>query len=158
MPNDTHIAEYFRKCFFSVDGLWFMKTEEASSFEKALETDVAVWRVLPKIQARTLKKLLGLTGGMEDLHKALDFKLSAEGFDCRVAPLENGGFTVTVDTCPWVELIAKAGRQHLAERIADAICTIEHELFAREFGKNIRFSLSRKGCIDPRPCLFAFHE
>ena len=38
MYDQKLIADYLRKCFVSVDGLWFMKVEEDADFEKALES------------------------------------------------------------------------------------------------------------------------
>lgn len=45
-------TEYFRRSYRAVDGLWFMMIEKKHGFDEALELDEAVWRVLPKIQAR----------------------------------------------------------------------------------------------------------
>ena len=57
-------TEYFRRSYTAVDGLWFMKVEERMSFEQALQIDEAVWRVLPKIQARALKAMMDLPAGL----------------------------------------------------------------------------------------------
>ena len=51
--QDKVLVEYLRRSYFAVDGLWFMMLEDELSFEKALEMDVKVWGVVPKIQART---------------------------------------------------------------------------------------------------------
>ena len=34
MHDQKLVADYLRKCFVSVDGLWFMKVEEDADFEK----------------------------------------------------------------------------------------------------------------------------
>lgn len=47
------------------------EVEEALGFDQALKLDEAVWRVLPKIQARTLKGMLNLKDGLADLKRAL---------------------------------------------------------------------------------------
>jgi hypothetical protein len=160
---DTHMdinqlrAEYFKKCFFTVDGLWFMKLEEDTSFEKSLEIDIAVWKILPKIQARTIKKLLGLPDSVLGLQMALAFKLTAEGFKFGVRSADQHSVSLDIEECPWVQLMANAGRQHLALAIADAICPVEHATFAQEFDPNIRFNLERKGCLEPHSCIFSFN-
>jgi len=156
MDDYKLIADYFKKCFFSVDGLWFLKTEEDSSFNKALELDTAVWEVLPKIEARTIKKLLGLADGIDCLRQALDFKLKAEDYAYRIVPGDNDGFTVEVHGCPWVHHITKAGRKHLLQQIADAICHVEYGNFARQFGDDIAFAHEQKGCTGERHCIFRF--
>ena len=102
MHDQKLVADYLRKCFVSVDGLWFMKVEEDSDFEKALDLDIAVWRVLPKIEARTIQELLKLGNGMEALRQGLEFKLSAELFRFELSPLSHGGFGLDLCDCPWV--------------------------------------------------------
>lgn len=159
---DTHMdinqlrAEYFKRCFFSVDGLWFMKLEEDATFEKALEIDIEVWKILPKIQARTVKKLLNLPDSLLGLQLAIAFKFTAEGFKFRIRSADEHGFSLDIDECPWVRLIANAGRQHLMPAVADAICPVEHATFAQEFDQSIRFSLDRKGCTESHSCIFTF--
>ena len=49
-PEQT--ADYLHKSYAAVDGLWFMKVEEAEGFDKALDIDEKVWQVMPKIQAK----------------------------------------------------------------------------------------------------------
>jgi len=149
-------AEYFQKCFFSVDGLWFLKLEEALGFEKALEIDLEVWKILPKIQARTIKKLLGLPDSLLGLQIAIAFKCTAEGFKFSILPDGQHSFSLEIDECPWVRMISGAGRKHLLPAIADAICPIEHATFAREFDSTICFRLARKGCLEPHPCVLSF--
>ena len=152
------IAEYFRKCFLSVDGLWFVKLEDVSSFEKALELDIAVWKVLPKIEARTIKQLLSLGDGIESLKKAFDFKLTAEEYGYLIKSSSKKSFQIHVHDCPWVNHISKAGRKHLIDKIADAICPVEYETFAREFGPAIGFKHDQKGCHKQHHCIFTFRE
>lgn len=156
--DDKLIAEFFRKCFLSVDGLWFLTVEKAFSFDTALDIDVAVWKVLPKIEARTVKKLLSLGNGIESLRAAFDFKLAAEEYRYSITPIESGSFKIFVRDCPWVNHITKAGREHLLLKIADAVCPVEYEIFAREFGDGIQFRHERKGCHKQHACVFAFAE
>ncbi len=156
--NDRLVSEYLRKCFFSVDGLWFVKTEENSCFEKALEIDIEVWKVLPKIQARTLKKLLNLDDTFKGLQEALDFKLKAEGFKFEIN--ENGiySFLLSIELCPWVELINNSGRGELVKKISDAICPVEFEIFSKQFDKNIIFERKQKGCEASERCVLLFSK
>ena len=57
--SDKDKAEYYHRCYKAVDGLWFVKTEQMYDFDSALEIDQEVWNIMPKIQARFLKKKLG---------------------------------------------------------------------------------------------------
>jgi len=156
--DERLVAEFFRKSFLSVDGLWFLKVEEAFSFDTALDIDVAVWRVLPKIEARTIQRLLSLGNGIESLRTAFDFKLTAEEYQYSMTPVESGGFTIFVRNCPWVNHITRAGREHLLQRIADAVCPVEYEIFAREFDPGIEFQHKRKACHGQHECVFVFQK
>jgi hypothetical protein len=150
------IAEYFKKCFLSVDGLWFVKLEEAFSFDTALKIDIAVWKVLPKIEARTIKQLLSLGDGIDSLRQAFNFKLTAEEYGYEIRHSSAKSFQIHVHDCPWVNHISKAGRKHLIDKIADAICPVEYETFAREFGSSIGFKHDQKGCHKQHHCVFTF--
>lgn len=156
--DDKLVAEFFRKCFLSVDGLWFVKVEEAFSFDTALDIDVAVWRVLPKIEARTIKRLLSLDDDFESLRAAFDFKLAAEEYRYSITPIEAGRFEIQVLDCPWVNHITKAGRAHVLDRIADAVCPVEYEMFAKEFCNGIQVRHKRTDCHTQHHCVFCFHE
>ena len=156
MYDQKLFSDYLRKCFVSVDGLWFMKTEEDADFEKALEIDIAVWNVLPKIEARTIKELLSLGHGIEALHTALDFKLRAELYTAALSPVHEDCFTLNVHDCPWVKHIQKANRAHFIERISSSICPAEYCTFTAEFGKNITTDHQRGDCAQHGKCCFFY--
>lgn len=157
MYNQKLIADYLRKCFISVDGLWFMKAEEDADFEKALELDIAVWKVLPKIEARTIKELLNVGNGIDALRQALDFKLSAENSRFELSALGPDGFTLEVHDCSWVAHIKKANREQFLERISESICSLEFVTFASQFGSQITFEHDRSSCREGC-CRFRFQE
>ena len=147
---DTRLlSEYFKKCFVAVDGLWFMMVEEADSFDKALEIDRRVWEIVPKIQARKIKELLEIKDPtQEDLITAIKFKLDAEDF-VSTLDAENGRIRVTIRECPWVALLKKTNREHVAEHICDAICSLEYRVFAKEFVETVDINVeSRLSCGD----------
>ena len=68
--TDEQRADYFRRSYTAADGLWFMMVEEKYGFDAALKLDEAVWKVLPKIQARALKSMMKLNSGLEGLQEA----------------------------------------------------------------------------------------
>jgi hypothetical protein len=134
--TDEQKTEYFRRSYTAVDGLWFMKIEEKLGFEEALRLDEAVWKVLPKIQARTLKGMMHLHGGLPGLCQALSVRLTMEGFEFEIEPQEDG-FAVIVKRCPWHDMMMKSGRGELSERVSDLICRVENSVWASEFsGEN----------------------
>ena len=115
-------ADFFRRCYEAVDGLWCMKVEERYGFETALEIDNAVWQVFPKIQARKLKELTKMRNGIEALRECFTTKLSLEGYSYKVENLDdNGGFQITIDRCPWHDIMVGSGRKELSPRVGNAI-------------------------------------
>lgn len=156
--TDRQIAAYFQRSYTAVDGLWFMKLEEKTDFDTALEVDAAVWKVMPKIQARKLKELTGLAAGLDALRQCFVSKLRIEGYAFEVADRPDGpGFEIAIARCPWVDLLVKSGRQHLADKVGRTICTTEHSVWASEFGKNIRFEFGQRLCAGCSTCVPRFH-
>lgn len=156
MHDQKLIADYLRKCFVSVDGLWFMKVEEDADFEKALELDIAVWEVLPKVEARAVQDLLGIGKGIQALQQALHFKLSAENSRFNLSSPGPDGFTLEIKGCSWVAHIRKAGREHFLERISESICPLEFGTFAAEFGSDIEIEHDFICCRSDGSCRFHF--
>jgi len=160
-------TEYFRRSYSAADGLWFMKVEEWLGFEQALQIDEAVWKVLPKIQARALKGMMHLQGGLADLKEALAARLALEGFDFEMEPQENG-FAVIVKRCPWHDIMVKSGRGQLSEKVSEHICMIENSVWASEFsgagekdeaadkGQEIGFEREERICRGERRCVLRF--
>jgi hypothetical protein len=132
VTDDQTILEYFKKSYFSVDGLWFVKLEEEFGFEKALEIDRRVWEILPKVQARHLRRIMGIEGdGIEPFFQAIKVKLEGEGYTFTMDP--DAG-EIRFKGCPWHEIMIKAGREHLSARVGEVICATELGVWAREFG------------------------
>jgi predicted ArsR family transcriptional regulator len=152
--SDRQAAEYFRRSYTAVDGLWFMKVEESYGFEAALQTDEAVWRVLPKIQARAMKAMANLENGMEGLYQGITTRLFLEGFDFR-AERDDEGFSIFVRRCPWHELMVKSEREHLSETVSNIICNVENSVWASEFG-DIKFRREARICNGSSECLLRF--
>jgi len=109
-----------------------MKIEEKLGFDEALRLDEAVWKVLPKIQARTLKGMMHLQRGLPGLWQALSVRLTLEGFEFEIEPREDG-FAVIVKRCPWHDMMIKSGRGELSEQVSDLICRVENSVWASEF-------------------------
>lgn len=158
--TDEQKAEYFRRSYTAVDGLWFMKVEEKQGFAEALRLDEAVWKVLPKIQARTLKSMMHLEGGLPGLQQALSARLALEGFEYEMERREEEeGFAVIVKRCPWHDLMIKSGRGKLSEQVSDLICRVENSVWASEFsgeGGEIRFEREERICREEGRCVLRF--
>ena len=85
--SEVQKAEYFRRSYTAIDGLWFMKLEAKFGFETALEIDTAVWEVFPKIQARFLRALAGNSSGIQGLRECFVTKHTLEGFNFTTSPI-----------------------------------------------------------------------
>jgi hypothetical protein len=148
-------AEYFGRSYKAVDGLWFMKTEEKYGFNSALDVDTQVWSVMPKIQARIIKKFLGLGEGLDSLFESLVTKLELEGFKF-ITDWTAKGFRIVIEDCPWHNLMTKSGREHLAAEVGKAICDIENKVWVSEFSDKIKFELLSQKCCDSKQCTLDF--
>jgi len=155
--NDKQIAEFYHRSYTASDGLWFMKVEDKYGFDAALEIDMEVWKVLPKIQARMLKSMGKMENGMEALFECFTTKLALDGFTFKTEKTGNGnGFIVIIERCPWHDLMVKSGRENLSEKVSALICNTEYSVWASEFDNNIRFELQRQICKGSEFCILQF--
>lgn len=151
------VTEYLRRSYFVVDGLWFVMLEEEFSFDKALEMDAKVWKILPKIQARKVKELLGISGiGLDDFIKAITVKFEAEEYSYNINQLGDDHIQIAVTDCPWINILKKAKREHLAPKISEAICLLEIQVWLKEFGDNLRFNMECRKCCGDNVCMMDF--
>ena len=156
--SDKDVAQYFRRSYTAVDGLWFMKMEERHGFEEALAVDCAVWKVLPKIQARTLKTITGMESGIEALIHCFTAKLDMEGFRYSLTRGNGLSFTVTITGCPWREALVRSDRLNVAGQIGNHICRNEYAVWAGEFDCPVEFSMRSLMCDGSECCSLEFRE
>lgn len=161
--SDKDKAEYYHRCYKAVDGLWFVKSEDKFDFDTALELDREVWEVMPKIQARFIKKKLGFEEGLVALGKCLSQKLELDGFDFQIEKKKRNGILASIEfqvsTCPWHDILIKSKREHLSDKIGGVICGIEYEVWASEFGEDIQFSFGGKRiCRGDTSCILKFYS
>ena len=135
------------------------RVEERLGFEEALQIDEAVWRILPKIQARALKAMMNLPSGLAGLEQALSARLALEGFEFDIMRQE-GAVEVAVRACPWHQIMIKSGRAALSERVSEVICRVENETWAREYseqdGEKIDFERRARLCRGDDVCRLRF--
>jgi len=152
--TDRQAAEYLYRSYTSADGLWFMKVEERHGFDEALEIDNEVWKVVPKIQARMLKAMLGAGTGPDALLECFSAKLDLEGF--KFDTLKDGdGIRICITRCPWYELMAKSGRGHLSDKVSELICLTEYSVWGSEFG-GLKFERGSRICKGDKECVLRF--
>lgn len=149
------VEEYLYRSYTRIDGLWFVMVEERFGFEAALALDEAVWKVVPKIQARLLQQQLALPRDMAGLAPALLAKLTLDKYEFAV----DGGqdtLDVTLSGCPWHDLMVRSGRAHLSERIGGVICGVELPVFAQEFNCTCTGAPQERLCGNGAACKFRF--
>lgn len=156
--SEKDIAEYFRRSYTAVDGLWFMKVEERRGFEDALDIDREVWKILPKIQARTLKALTHMEYGMDALFHCFTTKLSMEGYLFTTARNGDRSFTVTISRCPWHDMMVRKGRGHIAGEVGTVICRNEYAVWASEFDRTAGFEMHDFLCAGSEYCSLEFRR
>jgi hypothetical protein len=157
--EESKLVEMLRRSYFAADGLWFMVAEEMLGFDRALELDERVWQVMPKIQARKARELLGLHGScLEELEHCLSLKFTAEGHAFGVAHSSPDRLEIAVTDCPWRNLLEKSKRLHLAETVAQSICVGEGKAWAAEFSDDISFELASSMCAGAQSCRFVFRR
>ena len=155
--TDKQIAEYFKRSYTAVDGLWFMKVEERWGFDTALDIDDDVWKVMPKIQARKLKSMGNLTGGLKSLVECITTKLTLDGFRFKIEPIDDASIRkITLTECPWHNIMIKSGREYLSEKVGSRICSTEYQVWASEFGNTIKFELHDQICKGYKCCTLLF--
>ena len=155
----THeqIVEFFRRSYLAADGLWFLKTEERLGFDGALEIDNEVWKILPKIQVRLIKEMMGLDKGVEALVECYTAKLALHGFQFKTEKRGNE-FRIAVGRCPWHEIMVNSKRGHLSTRIGNLICRTETAVWAGEFGDSIVSRIDPGLCEGSKTCVISFSE
>jgi len=153
------IAEYFKECFVKSDGLWFVKTEEEFGFEKALDIDEEVWKVMPKIQCRFFKRAFQLASGIDSLKKCLSEKLSIEGYKFKILNGSNSHTSIfIIEECPWHNIMLKCRNQEKSNLIGKRICAPEYSVWASEFSETLQFILKHSICSGADYCEFLFLE
>jgi len=152
----AQVAEFLRRSYTAVDGLWFLKAEERYGFDTALDIDEEVWKVFPRIQVRMLKRLTEVATGCDALLECLSAKLNAENFRFHTEPIRNDSFNLVVTDCPWHRLMVKSGRENLSGKVGTRICRTEYSVWAAEFGCRLHFDNTPRICTGGQSCLLHF--
>lgn len=153
--NDEEKIRYLKRSYSAVDGLWFMKVEDSSDFDRALEIDNEVWKVIPKIQARFLKTALSADKGLEALEQCFIEKLKLDDIEFDVKRNQNV-LTITISRCHWHDLMVKSNRKNLSSRVGETICNTEYSGWAQEFGEDISFTMLDRICSGEKECVLRF--
>jgi hypothetical protein len=115
---------YFEKNWFTLDGLWIIETEKATSFETALNIDLAVWKELFKIIYRRIKNYLKTDATtIEDVLDILAFRWTCEGWTFRTEMLDECHGHAAIEKCPYKEVMSRnPERRDVIPHICKDIC------------------------------------
>ena len=155
--TDKEIAEYLHRCYTAADGLWFVKVEEKYGFDIALDIDKEVWKIMPKIQSRFLKNKLRKDRGLDALLECFSVKLKLDGFEFKTEKINDNKIKITINSCPWHNIIVNSSRSGLSEKVGSSICNTEYSVWAKEFGDKINFKLEDQICKGSRFCILTFN-
>lgn len=134
-----------------------MMVEEDSNFDKALEIDEKVWKIMARIQSKKLRELYRIhENGLRDLITALKTKFNLEGYRIGINFRGGDDVEVLIYGCPWLDIMKRSGREHLAARVGEKICRVEFKGWADSFDNRIRFSLDSQLCKSDGSCRLRF--
>lgn len=73
------LIKAYSKNWLALDGVWFQSVEQKSGMDEAMYHDAQAWRRFTVIEAKRIKKFLGLPdlAGLEGLKKALSLRFYA---------------------------------------------------------------------------------
>ncbi len=71
------LIEIYSKNWLAMEGVWFQAVEKRFGMDAAMDCDVEIWDRFSDIEARKIKKYLGLPdrAGIEGLRRALGFRM-----------------------------------------------------------------------------------
>jgi hypothetical protein len=157
--NPGQKRDYFERSYKAVDGLWFMKAEAAFGFDKTLDIDAEVWKVMPKIQARHLKQYSKSKDPVKSFLECFTAKLEMEGFKIKsVDKKDPKDIRIVIRECPWVALMVKSGREKLAAKVGERICNTEYAVWAEEFQTGLSFQIEDHICRGDGSCVLRYFK
>ena len=122
--------------FLALDGVWFQSIEQAEGMEQAMFHDIRAWERYTEIEAKRIKKFLGLDDhpGLEGLEQALRFRLSANVNEHEVEYID-GKLVYTMRKCRIQHAREAKGMPfHPCKRVG----VVEYAGFARAIDERIR--------------------
>jgi len=135
---------YFKRNFFTMDGLWIIEVENETDWPTALKIDIIVWQRLYKILFRRVKRYLEIErNDLPTLVEILSFCWSCEGYTYEVIKNEPEEAIMHITECPYEAAMQRNPDRHKRiEDICKEMCIPFYEPALEKFNPNI--SLERK--------------
>lgn len=139
MTDIDKIDEVYSSLFQILDGLWFIKVEEQSGFDAALQIDKDVWKKFGEKEAQKLVNLYqekGILGESDSPLVVLEILLAKSLFNktlkFRIEKTGENDIYFWVDECKTLAGMKKIGRPEMeASRVCDEIGLTFYDSFSK---------------------------
>lgn len=129
------LIELYAKDSLALDGVWFQAVEQADGMDAAIDRDAAAWERFTAVEARRIKRFLGLeeSPGLEGLEAALRLRFLAHVNDAALSR-EGDRLVYTIRKCRVQNARAQKG---LPYHPCKPVGTIEYAGFAKAIDERI---------------------
>ncbi|MFX1497090.1 MAG: DUF6125 family protein [Promethearchaeota archaeon] len=151
---------FFERNFFTLDGLWMIKTEEETNWETALNIDLIVWKKLLKIIFQRLKEYLDIqSNNLIDFIKILTFRWSVEGWDYEILFPNKSQIEIIIKNCPYYAAMDRNPDRHeKIPLICRNVCIPLYESLVVGFSKDIKISRRKFKGLGDHNCNFILEQ
>ncbi len=151
---------YFKRNFFTMDGLWIIEVENETDWPKALKIDIIVWQRLYKIIFRRLKRHLEIERNrLKDVVEILSFCWSCEGYKYEVVKNENKEAIMHITECPYEAAMQRNPDRHeKIEDICKKMCIPFYEPALEAFNPKIQLERKKFLGTGDKYCGFYFKQ
>lgn len=156
--TDVDKLFYFKKNFYTMDGVWMLETEKEVGWDMALRIDKAVWIRLMKIIIRRIKNYLKIdTNTLADLIEIITFRWSIEGWKYQVNVISDSEVIIEIRECPYKAIMDRnPERQDRIPLICKNMCYPFYKATFKEFNPKIKFERNEFMGLGDNVCDFCF--
>ena len=130
------LVRIYARNYLAIDGVWFQSVERKEGMDEAMYHDCAAWRRYTEIEARRIKKFLGLPGhpGLDGLERAFSFRFSAFVNPCVECVREEGALLYRVVDC---QVQSTRRRKGMPPHPCKQVGVVEYTYFAKAIDDRI---------------------
>jgi len=151
---------FYERNFFTLDGLWMIKTEKEINWETALSIDLKVWKEFLNIIFHRLKNYLNIeSNDLFDFIKILTFRWSVEGWDYTVFLRNDSEVEIVIKNCPYHAAMYRNEERHEKIRIiCKDVCIPLYESLVFGFNEKIKIRRDYHKGLGDINCNFIFSQ
>lgn len=151
---------YFKRQFFTLDGLWIIETENATDLDTSLKIDLTVWQRLLEIGYRRIRRHLGIHDTDMDVAAIIDilsFRWSVEGWVYDIIEKKADRGRVKIMKCPYKEIMWRnPERRTVIPRICTEICIPIYDEAVRSMKPSVQLERTCFQGLGDESCDFEF--